>query len=103
MVQARQALELLSSRTQTADGGGQEDCLEPHYRKLRWPLQVRGLWRRRRIERSTSTLHLHGAGLAVHSGTIPTERQGAVFLPDACKTMGEDTFELIGRACVFTH
>ena len=33
MVQARQARESLSSRhsenTQTADGGGQEDCLEP--------------------------------------------------------------------------
>ena len=67
--------------------------LQEHYRKLRRPLRVRGLWRWRRI-----ALHLHGAGLAVHSGTILTERQWQQFhsfLPDACKNMGEDTFELL--------
>ena len=71
--------------------------MSTHYRRLIRPVYLAGLMRWRRC-----ALALHRAGLALHSGTIPVERQWchySSFWPVQTRQVTETTFELLSQLC----
>ena len=77
------------------------EAVRHHYAKLLDPVRLEGLWNWRQV-----AVALHGAGIGVHSGTVPVERLWAslkTMIPPAARRMLPHGFDLLAKLAYFRH